>query len=193
MAPAANPSLLPVKRSLPLWQKLVIYPVLFIRFPSLMYYPSGLMHWDELQYLQFMDHYVAAAKMPFPERIAAAQTLQRAVARMPWFHVLARQWLRNMNGPDIILKDVANTARLRAARTAVAVERYRLTHGQLPTTLAALVPSCLDAVPADPFDSASAPLQYRKLAKGYVVYSIGSDVANDSGDKKKDVTFTVER
>jgi hypothetical protein len=193
MMPSANPSMWPVKRSLPLWQQMVIYPVLFIRFPSLLYYPSGLMHWDELRYLQFMNRYIAAAEAGFPERIAAAQSSQRAVARLPWFHVLARLWLRNMNGSAIILKDAANTARLRAARTAIAVERYRLAHGQLPTTLTALVPSYLDAVPADPFDPASAGLQYRKLAKGYVVYSIGSDATNDNGDKKKGITFMVER
>jgi hypothetical protein len=193
MTPAADPLLSPVKRSQPLWQQLVIYPILFIRFPSLLYYPSGLMHWDELRYLQFMDRYIAAAKAAFPERIAAAQSLQRAAARLPRFHVLAGQWLRNMNGSDIILKDAANTARLRVARTAVAVERYRLAHGQPPTTLATLIPFYLDAIPADPFDPASAPLQYRKLAKGYIVYSIGSDVANGNAEKKKDITFTVER
>jgi hypothetical protein len=193
MTPAADPSLSLVERSLPLWQRLVIYPVLFVRFPSLLYYPLGLMHWDELRYLQFMDRYIAASKMPFQERIAAAQSSQRALARLPGFHVLARQWLRNMNGPAIILKDATNTARLRAARAAVAVERYRLAHGQLPATLAVLVPDYLDAVPTDPFDPASAELQYRKLAKGYVVYSIGSDATNDDGDKNKDITFTVER
>ena len=193
LTPAADPSLALVDRSLPLWQRLVIYPVLFVRFPSLLYYPSGLMHCDELRYLQFMDRYIAAAKTPFPERIAAAQSLQRALARLPGFCVLARPWLRNMNGPAIILKDIANTARLRAARTAIAVERYRLAHGQPPTALAVLVPSYLDAVPTDPFDPASAGLQYRKLAKGYVVYSIGSDATNDDGDKNKDITFTVDR
>lgn len=193
MTPTADRSQSLVDRSLPLWQRMVIYPVLFLRFPSLLYYPSGLMHWDELRYLQFMNRYIAAAKMPFQERITAAQSFQRALVRLPWFHVLAQQWLRNMNSSVIILKDVANTARLRAARTAVAVEHYRLANGQLPPSLAALVPSYLDAVPTDPFDPASAGLQYRKLTKGYVVYSIGSNATNDNGDKKKDITFTVDR
>jgi len=193
MMPSANPSAWPVKRSLPLWQQMTIYPVLFIRFPPLLYYPSGLMHWDELRYLKFMDRYIAATEAAFPKRLAAAQSSQRAVVQLPWFHVLTRQWLQNMNGSAIILKDAENAAWLRVARIAIAVERHRLAHGQLPATLAELVPAYFDTAPTDPFDPASAGLRYRKLAKGYVVYSIGSDATNNNGDKNKDITFTVER
>ena len=193
LSPATDPSLSPVERSHPLWLKLVIYPILFIRLPSLLYYPSGLMDWDKLRYLQFMDCYVAATKTAFPERIAMAESLQGSLARMPKFHILTRQWVQNMNGLAIILKDAVNTARLRAARTAVAVERYRLAHGQPPPTLAALVPLYLDAVPADPFDPAGAGLRYRKLTKGYVVFSVGTDAEDNNGDRMKDVTFAVAR
>ena len=46
------------------------------------------------------------------------------------------------------------------------------------------------------------PLRYRKLPKGYVVYSIGRDLTDDGGkeppadpkpDDRHDLTFTVER
>ena len=105
--------------------------------------------------------------------------------------MLGRQWLQNTNGSVIILKDAVNTAKLRAARTAVAIERYRLAHGQLPTTLPALVPFYLETAPSDPFDGQ--PLRYQKLANGYVVYSVGTDVTNDKSDNEKHITFTVER
>jgi len=37
----------------------------------------------------------------------------------------------------------------------------------------ALVPGQLSAVPADPFDGK--PLRFKRLTKGYVIYSIGKD------------------
>jgi hypothetical protein len=73
---------------------------------------------------------------------------------------------------------------MRDARAALAIERYRLTTGHLPDKFT-------DSALVDPFDGQ--PLRYKKLAKGYVVYSIGEDGKDDGGDEKKDITFTVER
>jgi len=57
-------------------------------------------------------------------------------------------------------------------------------------------------MPLDPFDGA--PLRYKPLAKGYVVYSIGPDGHDDGGKEPpirrrgtepvpEDITITVER
>jgi len=52
-------------------------------------------------------------------------------------------------------------------------------------------------IPTDPFDGK--PIRFKKLTKGYVVYSIGKD-AKDNGGKEKgdsetdyDLTLMVER
>jgi len=156
-----------------------------------LYEASGLMQWDELCYLQLMDQYVNAAGADFPNRLAAARSLQQAVRRLPKFHVLTGPWLRAMNGTSIILKDATTVARLRAARTAIAIERYRLAHDELPESLAALTPTYLKTVPIDPFDGQ--PLRWKKLPVGYVVYSVGEDGRDDGGDEVKDIAFTVAR
>ena len=44
---------------------------------------------------------------------------------------------------------------------------------------------------SDPFDGQE--LRYKKLATGYVDYSVGNDRVDDGGDEKKDITFTVVR
>ena len=93
-------------------------------------------------------------------------------------------------------------AKLQCARTALAVERYRLANGRLPDTLQELVPDFLASAPHDPFDGQQ--LRYRRLASGYVVYSIGQDLTDNQGEEMKtgearelqqewDETFTVER
>ncbi|MFP4026295.1 MAG: hypothetical protein ACLFWL_00700 [Candidatus Brocadiia bacterium] len=78
---------------------------------------------------------------------------------------------------------VSNAARVRAACTALAVERYRLIEGRLPPDLKALVPQYLNKVPRDPF--VDAPLRFRSLHSGYVVYSVGPNRRDDAGSGKK--------
>ena len=100
-----------------------------------------------------------------------------------------------------LLSEASLVAQVRATRTAIAVERWRLAHNSdLPDSLAQLVPDFLPLVPPDPFDGQ--PLRYKKLARGYVVYSVGPDFTDDGGKEKPanasdsahyDITFTVER
>ena len=98
--------------------------------------------------------------------------------------------------------DLGATAQMRVALVGLAIERYRLAVGKLPDLLGELVPGYLDSLPRDPFDGAE--LRYKRLGKGYVVYSIGQDGSDDGGrehprgerkdpDENWDVTFIVER
>ena len=91
-------------------------------------------------------------------------------------------------------------ARLVALKTALAIERFRLANNNaLPATLDALVPNYCSAAPLDPFDEQ--PLRYKKLPRGYVVYSIGADGIDNAGAERTnpknmsdyDLTITVER
>lgn len=65
-----------------------------------------------------------------------------------------QKWRYIVGEPSIIVpvKTLSVTARLRCAKTACAVERYRLKHGKLPKDLKQLVPGFLKEVPVDPFD-----------------------------------------
>lgn len=86
------------------------------------------------------------------------------------------------------------------ARTAIAVERFRLAHGKLPQRLDELVPTFLDAVPTDPWNDGR-PISYRIRDNGeFVVYSFNVNGADDQGielpEEKRnsldgDLTFTV--
>jgi type II secretory pathway pseudopilin PulG len=91
-------------------------------------------------------------------------------------------------------------ARLIAFKTALAIERFRLANSNaLPATLDVLVPNYCASAPRDPFDEQ--PLRYKKLSRGYVLYSIGADGVDDGGAERTnpknmsdyDLTITVER
>ena len=68
------------------------------------------------------------------------------------------------------------------------------------------MPELLGEIQSDPFDGK--PMRYKRLPKGYVVYSVGPDGHDNDGQEKKtlsnlqkmsgveqpyDITFTVER
>jgi hypothetical protein len=57
----------------------------------------------------------------------------------------------------------------RLTHTALAIERYRLKHSQLPSTLDDLVPDFLDAIPLDPFTAR--PLIFEVRGKNFVLRS----------------------
>jgi hypothetical protein len=97
--------------------------------------------------------------------------------------------------------DAETHAKLLVTRVALEVERWRLAHGgRTPDSLADLVPQFAPSIPLDPFDNN--PLRYKKLARGFLVYSIGADFTDDGGKEKPtdaadtdhyDITFSVER
>ena len=167
---------------------------------------------DLLQYLDWSDHCLAAFDTPAPNAIQTLRNIEKlqddAVknkhALLDVFK-MRRFSLLSMEEPKIsgaFLIELKTVAQVRVAVAAVAVERWRSAHGgKVPGSLADLAPNFLPAVPADPFDGQ--PLRYNKLAKGYVIYSIGEDFTDDGGKEEDsnvagtnqnyDITFTVDK
>lgn len=84
--------------------------------------------------------------------------------------------------PGLIVGDLPRVpTRLACARAAIAVERYRLAKGELPATLATLVPEYLAAVPKDPYVPSAASVIYLRRDVGYAIYSVGPDGRDDHG------------
>jgi hypothetical protein len=71
-------------------------------------------------------------------------------------------------------------AQLDLARTACALERFRLVHGSYPGTLDALAPQFIDALPHDLINDQ--PLHYRPTDDGkFILYSVGWNEQDDGG------------
>jgi hypothetical protein len=81
--------------------------------------------------------------------------------------------------------DARRQAHLDMARTALAIERWRLATSDLPAELEQLVPQYLDAAPIDPFDGR--PIRYRRTEAGYVLYSVLEDGEDNGGISRDDV------
>ena len=127
------------------------------------------------QNLPHYQQFAEAAALDWPRMLDAARGIQHTqfASRFDFF------------GPIIIpsfVRAIENTGRvlaeIRSARVAIAIERYRLAHGQLPDSLNQL-PASAD-LPTDPFTGQS--LIYRKTDDGYCVYSLG-ETRQDAGGK----------
>ncbi|MBI2425410.1 MAG: hypothetical protein HYV27_21470 [Candidatus Hydrogenedentes bacterium] len=79
---------------------------------------------------------------------------------------------------------------LRALGATMAVERYRLDRGTLPTDLHALVPEYCPNIPIDPIDRE--PLRYLASPEGFVVYGIGCDGKDGQGSLLEEKTFKYD-
>lgn len=162
----------------------------------------GLCYRDTLMFIDLMQESIDTMDLPDPERLAAFDAIQTSIYHGGRGGLLMREfWPAHTHILDISLRYVAQ---LRTARTALAVERYRLAERRLPQSLNNLIPVYLSAIPDDPFDGS--PMKYRLLETGYVVYSVGDDLTDEGGTERGtqgrdernrplpcDITFIVER
>jgi hypothetical protein len=148
---------------------------------------SGCVDIFQLRYLDAMTRFLNLCRVPFT---VGMQRTKNADPPYPLIDFLICRLRLGSDGSTI--QHVARVnVQVDVCRTSLSIERYRLSNNNLPNKLDELVPAYLPVVPIDPFDGQ--PLHYKKLAKGYVVYSVGEDGKDDGGDEKKDITFTVER
>lgn len=162
---------------------------------------AGLTDRSTIAYLDLMEDYVEATGLDLESRREAVDAISERAQVISATPSLLRELFSGLWGADRI--NLRGFAKLRAAWVALAVQRYRLAAGELPDSLAELVPDYLDSVPVDPFDGRQ--LRYRMLESGYVVYSIGMDLTDDGGKERQsrsktkgsssnwDITFIVER
>jgi hypothetical protein len=125
--------------------------------------------------------------------------------RFPRFRLYCAEQRRQPSRPFQLISDLADVvdlfadpvpaekrhaaALLRCTAIAEALVRFRLTNNRWPESLSELTDQYLrlwrvddrqvDTWPIDPFDGQ--PLHYRRIEGGVVVYSVGSDEADDGG------------
>jgi hypothetical protein len=126
---------------------------------------------DLYYYYQLMDQAIAITRLPERDRIPAADRFSGEVSDIPETCYLARLIMPAIGRCYTV--EIEARAALQVARTALAVEEWRVAHGGWPDSLQALVPELLQDVPQDPFSQGT--LGYARLAGGVCVYSLGKD------------------
>lgn len=128
--------------------------------------------------LRLLNEYVEISKLPLDKQPPAMRKLENKVrqAKLHYDVVTALLMPAIIRPSEVYRRGVGN---LRCAAVAVALERYRREDGDWPSTLDALVPKYLTAVPTDPQDGK--PLRFKRRPDGVVVYWLGPDGTDDGG------------
>ncbi len=124
------------------------------------------------RYLRNMAWLITVARRPWPQPLDAiaadAPELTEKLAKL----ISSSEKLAHVTARNFTL--------LRCTTLAVAVERYRRSHGRLPPSLDDLAGDYIDSIPLDPFTGKK--LLYRHDDQTYVIYSTGIDRRDDGGD-----------
>ena len=152
----------------------------------------GLREKDALFYLDVMGRYVEACSLPEREQMAESQRILKSFDRAMFEggpnHILSAMLMPAMR--KALGESLKARVRLRVARTALAVEEYRMANGHWPDTLYELVPQYLDAVPPDAFSDG--PLRYVLDDEGALVYSLGTNAEDEGGLRMEDAPIVRE-
>lgn len=144
--------------------------------------PKGWFYQNELRLSQLNHKWNApivdvAQHVVRPKIARQGADMESAIPLSP-YNFFARLILPTLGGYAQKAAFAQNSANL--ARTALALERYRLAHGSYPQGLEALAPQFIAAVPLDVIGGGS--LKYRPTSDGqFVLYSMGWNETDDGG------------
>jgi hypothetical protein len=133
--------------------------------------------------LNCMEAHIEASQLPPVERLKRSRQIRDEIQQLSFLHLMTKNVAPAIT--RVAELDLRARAHLELARTALAIERYRLARGQVPQRLEELVPQYLPEVPSDPFDGN--PIRYRRTEPGYCLYSISEDGQDNGGQEKTDV------
>jgi hypothetical protein len=142
----------------------------------------SLWHMDTRQehalYLSLMTRRIKESKLATQEQAASEKRFDQEVRELPKNAFIARMLLPAISkiGDSFRRKD----ATLRSTIVALAAERYRRDKKTWPDKMGQLCPQYLAHEPLDPFDGA--PLRYRRIKDGILIYSVGQDRADNGGN-----------
>ena len=145
--------------------------------------------------LQLWSELAVAAKVPWPEKAAAGDRVaMRVMTGAEYRPRLPFGMLTSRSLPVEAFAQVIDATALivdRASRVAVAVERFERDRKARPASITELVPQYLAGIPQDPYTGS--PLQYRRAADRYTIYSVGPNKKDDGGDLTSDFQAAGKR
>ena len=145
--------------------------------------PVGWFDQNKLSLCRMYEKYLLPLVGEQDRRVASPATIQQANSALKRRDVRPYYVFSSMLLPALAgFADKCARAQtsIDLARVACALERYRLTSGQFPETLEALVPKFMEKLPHDVINGQ--PLKYRRTDDGqFVLYSVGWNETDDGG------------
>jgi hypothetical protein len=146
----------------------------------------GFLEQNAFVYLELLGGAIEVSELPLEDRLPASRRLMDRVEDK--IAGSRRYFLVAMLFPAVnraTESAIESHVRLRVAHAALAVEQWRMEHGEWPASLDALVPDLMETVPEDPFSDGK--LLYRRTDGGVVLYSVGPDEEDNEGRGREEM------
>ncbi len=146
--------------------------------------PSGWFYQNEFRCVRMITEYLIPVVDVNHQVISPAamreanRVLQSETKTLTPYNLLERMLVPGIS--SAVKRFAWAQASVDLARTAIALERYRLARGEFPESLDALLPQFVAQVPHDVIGGQ--PLHYRRTSDGrFVLYSVGWNETDDGG------------
>ncbi|HEY2909642.1 MAG TPA: hypothetical protein VGI99_05325, partial [Gemmataceae bacterium] len=143
---------------------------------------KGLLPSDNAKSLEMLNAYIAAAKLPPHQQLAAFKAIPRPPRPPEEFRYIITSLLLPACG-KVTEASLRARAQLLAASTAIACERFRIANRRWPNSLDEIPKGILPEVPTDPCDGQ--PLRCQQLPDGIAVYSVGLGLEQDQNRQRR--------
>jgi hypothetical protein len=145
------------------------------------YFRRGFIPEDQRRYLRMMTNLIDAAKGPQQEQLARAKRIEDEV-RANWSMWYPYHRLMLPGAIKLVDASLRHRAELLSVAALIACERFRLTRGRWPESLAELPKDLLPAIPIDPYTGE--PMKFARLPDGITVYATPPKDMFDPGKKR---------
>ncbi len=139
-----------------------------------------ILYADELTYLRLTREQIKWSSLPYREMKRQARHFEAQVQAVPRIFVATRILMPGYASP--VMRRDDTIARINGTRIFIALHRYAQRHGTYPASLSVLASGLKWTAPLDPFSGG--PFKYKRTDKGFLLYSIGSNLKDDGGVEK---------
>jgi len=148
------------------------------KFMAAMYVARPFRLLDESAYLEYMPQLIDLAVLPSYKSRDSLEKLEDELSGLSKFKVSARLVIpaasRALETQDRLV------AQCDLAEMAIYLKQFKMKTGSYPEKLDAIVLEYIRELPVDPFTGT--PYVYRKEGDGFVLYSVGVNLADDNGE-----------
>ena len=137
------------------------------------YRPTRQFH--HAAYLRILKQATSDIAIPLSQAHGAPETMQDR-----WYGGVLHSFVPAFYRTRVNTLKLQATARV--TRTGIALLRHQAAHGAYPATLAEIDPRFLPEIHLDPFTGQ--PLVYRPEGDGFLLYSLGENLADDGGTEE---------
>ena len=135
---------------------------------------------QEVTFLEIIPMMLSLTQKPYWQGKEELKIIENAIDSLPDWQLYTRMMLPNIY---MYLHENELDALMGAAETAIANIIYKQKHGEYVDSLDQITPEILQALPIDPFTGKN--YIYKKKARGFIVYSLGENLRDDGGLRRK--------